>query len=77
MHYAKKLKLRIEYLESVVDDYYEAVYDAKDAIRNRNGLKAQPLYCGRPRVISNEEGMPIKDYEGVCELIEGLPLICL
>ena len=75
-HYATKLKRQISLLESVVYDYYDAVYDAQRAVQNRNGLTATPIHCGRPRTEGNEERMPVRDYEEVCKIIEGLPLIC-
>ncbi len=58
----------------LIDDYYAAIYDAKLFIQNRNGLKAPPIYTGRPRTEGNEERMTITNYEGVCKIIENLPL---
>lgn len=75
MHYATKYKRRIAALEKLAFNYYDAIYDAKLAIQNRNGLKATPVYDGRSRIESSEERMPIKDFEGACKLIENLPLI--
>ena len=75
-HYATLYKERIADLESVVYDYYDAIYDVKMAIHDRNGLKARPVHCGRARTISNEEGPPIRTFEGACKIIEGLPLRC-
>lgn len=73
-HYAKRYKKRIKQLEDLVSKYYDANYDAKLAIQNRNGLKATPLHTGRPSLCGHEEGMPVKTYEGVCKIIENLPL---
>lgn len=75
-HYATRYKRQIADLQSVVFDYYDAIFDAKLAIQNRNGLKSTPVHCGRPRIESTEEGMAVKDYEGVCKIIEDLPSIC-
>jgi hypothetical protein len=75
-HYAKRLKERIEELESIHAEFYDAIYDAQRLIQNRNGLVATPMHAGpRARIEGNEECMAIKDYEKVCKLIEALPLI--
>ncbi|MDD5501941.1 MAG: hypothetical protein PHH26_00565 [Candidatus Thermoplasmatota archaeon] len=74
-HYAVKYKERIWQLENIIAQYYDAVYEAKMAVKDRNGLKATPVYCGRNQLCGNEERMPVKTYEGVCEIIENLPLL--
>lgn len=77
-HYATRYKKKIAQLENVICDYYDAIYDAKLAILNRNGLKAPPLYAsGRARMIGSEERLMVKDYEAVCKILESLPLIGL
>ena len=73
-HYAIRQKEQIARLQEVVFDYYEAVFDAQRAVQNRNGLKNTPVYAGRPRTVGNEERMPVRDYEKVCEIIEALPV---
>lgn len=75
-HYATRYKREIATLQNLVYDYYDAVYDARLAIQNRNGLKATPIHAGRVRMEGHEERMPVRDYEKVCAIIEGLPLIC-
>lgn len=74
-HYATRYKEEIARLRNIVDDYYDAAYDAKAAVQNRNGLKAPLMHAGRPRLQGNEERMQPLDYEEVCKLIDDLPLI--
>lgn len=73
-HYAKRYKRRIRQLEDIVSDYYDAVYEAKKAIKDRNGLTATPVHTGRASICGDEERMTVKTYEGVCEIIENLPM---
>lgn len=71
----KDLQKRIKFLEDAISTYYDANYDAKVAIKDRNGLTAAPMHTGRPRMCGEEECMGVKDFEGACKLIEKLPLM--
>ena len=44
----KKYENRIKQLEDIVAKYYDAVFDAKVAIKDRNGLTGMPMHTGRP-----------------------------
>lgn len=74
-HYATKMKEEITRLSGVVYDYYEAIFKAQDAIRDRNGLQCRPVFAGRCSTVGDEERIPVRDYEEVCRIIESLPQI--
>jgi hypothetical protein len=69
MHYSKKYKERIRFLEKKIRKYYLANYRAKELAGINPGI------CGVATICGNEERPVIKDAKGLKQIIDDLPLM--
>lgn len=69
MHYAKRYKNRIWFLEQRIREYYMANYIAKESVGINPGI------CCVSSLRGNEERLVIRDAETMREIIEELPLM--
>lgn len=70
-----KMQKRIDILEDAVKQYYDANYDAKTAIKDRNGFTAPLMYYCGSEISGNEEGPQITTFDALCEVVDALPLL--
>ncbi len=68
MHYATRLKKRIDFLEAMITKYYLANYNAKESVGINPGVMGVTEMCG------HEECITLSDAESMKEIIDSLPL---